>query len=178
MALALMEKYPGMRVARPQVFKHPYESILMEGDKLLIGHKYYMIPNSTVKKLKRKHADKQRLKEPSLPGEKAVESCKKRLEESPPTGEMADKQRLKGSSSPGEKVVEIRKIVADVGSDYSEDSVCSARDFYVYKEKWRRYAQTKSRIGKKTFVPPNRNQKIWRRLEWEPSLDSVDEISP
>ncbi|KAF5940071.1 hypothetical protein HYC85_021238, partial [Camellia sinensis] len=62
-ASKLMEKYPGMCVARPEVFKYPHESLLLGEEKLLLGHKYYIIPLTTVQKLKRKHSEKRKVKE-------------------------------------------------------------------------------------------------------------------
>ncbi|KAK3041852.1 hypothetical protein RJ639_000368 [Escallonia herrerae] len=57
-ASQLLKKYPGMCVARPEVFKNPNESILSPEEKLLPGHKYYIIPSTTVQKVKRKHSKK------------------------------------------------------------------------------------------------------------------------
>lgn len=51
----LLEKYPGMCVARPGVFQSPSQSFLWPDEDLLPGHKYYMIPSTTAKKMKRDH---------------------------------------------------------------------------------------------------------------------------
>lgn len=56
----IMEKYPGIRVARPEVFRNPHESILRDNDKLLAGHKYFIIPSTTAKKLKQWHEAKRK----------------------------------------------------------------------------------------------------------------------
>ncbi|GKV22983.1 hypothetical protein SLEP1_g32777 [Rubroshorea leprosula] len=53
-ASQVMEKYPGMCVARPGVFKKPHESLLWPEENLLPGQKYYMIPSTTAQKLKRR----------------------------------------------------------------------------------------------------------------------------
>ena len=50
----LMEKYPGMCVARPEVFKNPQEALLRPEESLLVGQKYYMIPSTTARKIKKK----------------------------------------------------------------------------------------------------------------------------
>lgn len=57
-ASQLMWKYPTMRVARPEVFTNPHESLLRPEEKLLPGHKYFLIPSTTAQKLKRKYSVK------------------------------------------------------------------------------------------------------------------------
>lgn len=64
-ASKVMEMYPGMCVARPEVFKKPHESLLWPEDKLLPGQKYYIIPSSTAKKLKCKCPGKVKVDEPA-----------------------------------------------------------------------------------------------------------------
>lgn len=53
-ASKLMTKYPGMCVARPEVFKVPHESVLWQEEILVPGHKYILISFRHVEKLKRK----------------------------------------------------------------------------------------------------------------------------
>ncbi|KAG2708155.1 hypothetical protein I3760_05G179000 [Carya illinoinensis] len=53
-ASKLMEKYPGMSVARPEVFKSPHDFLLCPEDSLLPGQKYHVVPSSTVHKLRKK----------------------------------------------------------------------------------------------------------------------------
>ncbi|CAK9173766.1 unnamed protein product [Ilex paraguariensis] len=143
-ASQLMRKYPGMCVARPQVFKNPHDSILMAEEKLLPGQKYYIIPSTTVQKLKSKRSQKvEEAKEPDVAKEAVLD----------------------------------HKEVGDRGGDVSEESVCSAKEFYVSKEKWSRCIQKKSQKGKQKFVPPIQKPRILR-LDWEPSLTSVQELSP
>ncbi|KAI7742638.1 hypothetical protein M8C21_029596 [Ambrosia artemisiifolia] len=62
----LVQNYPGMCFAWPEVFKNPNESVLSATDILLPGQKYYLVPLTTLKKLKRKHAaeKKKSLEEP------------------------------------------------------------------------------------------------------------------
>ncbi|KAK7361565.1 hypothetical protein VNO77_03635 [Canavalia gladiata] len=62
-ASKLMTKYPGMCVARPEVFTVPHESVLWREDLLLPGHKYLLIPFRDVEKLKRKHPEQRENKE-------------------------------------------------------------------------------------------------------------------
>ncbi|GFY91440.1 hypothetical protein Acr_07g0016360 [Actinidia rufa] len=143
-ASKLMEKYPGMCLARPQVFKNPHDSILSAEDKLFPGHKYYIIPSTTVEKLKPKHTKK----------------CKVR------------------ESTEDEEPVLDGQTVSDASGDFSEDSVCSAKEFSVSRERWSTYLLKKGRRGKKSFASPVQTQKPWRGSDWEPSLTSIQEISP
>lgn len=62
-ASQVMKKYPGMSVVRSEVFKNPHESLLCPEDDLLPGQKYYIIPSTTVQKLKRRHPEKFKGKE-------------------------------------------------------------------------------------------------------------------
>lgn len=59
----LIEMYPGMFVAWPEVFQYPQESLLYPEDKLLPGQKYYIVPSTIVQKLKQKHPKKAEAKE-------------------------------------------------------------------------------------------------------------------
>ncbi|KAJ0489636.1 hypothetical protein HanHA300_Chr12g0446331 [Helianthus annuus] len=58
-ASQLIKNYPGMCIAWPAVFKNPNESVLSATDILLPGHKYYLVPVTTLKKLKKKYAAKE-----------------------------------------------------------------------------------------------------------------------
>ncbi|KAJ0969304.1 hypothetical protein J5N97_022181 [Dioscorea zingiberensis] len=53
-ASVVMEKYPGLCLARPSVFKNPHSSVVKPTEKLLPGQKFYMIPRTTMNKLRRK----------------------------------------------------------------------------------------------------------------------------
>lgn len=56
LASKLLEKIPsGKWLTRPEVFKHPHDSVICPEEYLLPGHKYYVMPLSTIHKLKRKH---------------------------------------------------------------------------------------------------------------------------
>ncbi|KAJ0544895.1 hypothetical protein HanIR_Chr08g0343591 [Helianthus annuus] len=128
----LVKNYPEMCFAWPEVFKNPNESVLSATDILLPGQKYYLVPLTTLKKLKRKHAAKK----------------KKSLEE---TGRVE-----------------------------SDDSVCS-KDYYVSKEKRSRRSVTKHRESRKPVLPVKKSKsksKSWRGSDWEPSLTSIQELSP
>lgn len=74
----LIDKYPGMCIARPDVFKHPNESVLSGDDVLVPGNKYYVIRSTTVEKLKRRQARKERKNEfGNKDGQVSSSECKK-----------------------------------------------------------------------------------------------------
>ncbi|GAA0161986.1 hypothetical protein LIER_18179 [Lithospermum erythrorhizon] len=56
----VMEKYPGMCIATPEVFKRPHVSVLAAEDEMSPGHKYYLVPKTTVSKLKLKWLKKRK----------------------------------------------------------------------------------------------------------------------
>lgn len=130
----LMKKYPGMSVARPEVFKNPYEAVLSATAMLLPGQKYYLVPVTTLKKLKKKHSAK----------------------------------KNKSTAKKGQTVA----------PDESDDSVCSAKDYYVSKERWSRRLVKKHIRSNRQLVPPVVKSKSWRGSDWEPSLTSIQELSP
>ncbi|KAK1415777.1 hypothetical protein QVD17_31564 [Tagetes erecta] len=129
MVSQLVKNYPGMCFARPGVFKNPYESVLSATDMLLPGKKYYLVPVTTLKKLKRKHA------------------------------------------------AEKKKSVGRTGTVESDESVCSA-DYYGSKEKRSRRLVKKHVESNRKVMPPVKKSKPWRGSDWEPSLTSIQELSP
>ncbi|KAI3767529.1 hypothetical protein L2E82_17717 [Cichorium intybus] len=62
--------------------------------------------------------------------------------------------------------------------DDSDDSVFSAKDYYVSKEKRSTLLVKKQIRSNKQRVPPVVKSKSWRGSDWEPSLTSIQEISP
>ncbi|KAL3511338.1 hypothetical protein ACH5RR_030739 [Cinchona calisaya] len=144
LASQLMEKYPEMCVAWPNIFKRPHESILSAEDYLLPGQKYYLVPSTTVEKLKRRRSRKGKVKQ------------------------------LEGSQQP----ILFIKDVADVGAENSDESICSAKDFYVSSDRWSSCLLRRTCKEKKPFIPPIQKPKTWKELEWEPSLTSIEEVSP
>lgn len=137
-ASQLMEKYPGMSIARPEVFTNPHESLLYPEDELLPGQKYYIVPSTTVQKLKRKHPQKSRVEEENWNGNPIV----------------------------------------DVGRESMEESICYANEFYASRSRWTKFTPKKGIRAKKPFKPPFPRAKSSRGLGWEPSLSSVQELSP
>lgn len=151
----IMEKYPGMTVARPDIFKHPNESLVRPDEELLPGEKFYLVPTSTVRKLRRKYQFREERESSEV---RALEM--RRLEWNRP---------IEGG--------------AKEGKEEKEEQVCYAREFYVSKEKWSDFALKKcckdeGSVEKKGFTPPIKKAKSWKKLGWKPSLDSVEEVSP
>lgn len=58
-AAMIMEKYPSFVLARPQVFRQPWDSVVRPDEILHPGEKFFVVPRRTVRKLKR------RIKKPS-----------------------------------------------------------------------------------------------------------------
>ncbi|KAK1291807.1 hypothetical protein QJS10_CPB17g00460 [Acorus calamus] len=50
-AAGVLEKYPSSCLARPTVFRNPWESIVRPNEILTPGHKYYVVPRRTIRKL-------------------------------------------------------------------------------------------------------------------------------
>ncbi|XP_039034831.1 uncharacterized protein LOC120171106 [Hibiscus syriacus] len=149
----LMKKHPGMCITRTEVFTNPDESLLRPGDRLLPGQKYYIIPSSTVQKLKSRHRKKLQVK-------RAAEGREERPD---------------------------ARITRDISGENLEESVYSAKDFYVAKpskaskvpkEKESKHSGRKGRGVKKPFVPPLPRASMLRESGWEPSLTSIQELSP
>lgn len=142
-AFQLLEKYPGKCIARPEVFKNPHESLLWPEEKLLPGQKYYIVPSSTVKKLKQKYPE-------NVNGRSSDEG---------------QEETWDGKSmGPGEINF--------------EESVFSAKEFYTSNGRGSRNLLVKGIRKKKPFVPPLPKVRSYRGLGWEPSLTSVQELSP
>lgn len=153
----IMEKYPGMTVARPDIFQHPNESLVRPDEELLPGEKFYLVPTTTVRKLRRKY----QFREERESEVKALEM--RRLEWNRP---------IEGGAKEGKE-------------ETDQERACYAREFYVSKEKWSDFALNKcckddesDHVEKKGFTPPIKKAKSWRKLGWQPSLDSVEEVSP
>ncbi|XWS22646.1 hypothetical protein CRYUN_Cryun29cG0054100 [Craigia yunnanensis] len=149
----LMEKYPGMCIARPEVFKNPHQSLLLPEDSLLPGQKYLIIPSTTAQKLKRRHQEK---------------------------------VKVKGAAEGRENMSDAR-ITWDITGENLEESVFSAKEFYVAKssevskvpkERRSKYSLRKAGRVKKPFIPPLPRTRLLRESGWEPSLTSVQEHSP
>ena len=65
-AVNIMKKYPSFILARPEVFRRPWYSLVRSDEILTPGEKFYVVPRHTVRKLRR------RIKKPN--GEVSVNS--------------------------------------------------------------------------------------------------------
>nr|XP_009777119.1 PREDICTED: uncharacterized protein LOC104226757 isoform X1 [Nicotiana sylvestris] len=53
-AARILEKYPSFILARPDVFRKPWDSVVHKDEILIPGQKYYVVPQRTLKKLRRR----------------------------------------------------------------------------------------------------------------------------
>ncbi|KAL4588861.1 hypothetical protein LXL04_001758 [Taraxacum kok-saghyz] len=53
-AAVIIEKYPNSVLARPEIFRRPWDSIVPPEEILVPGQKYFVVPVRTVKKLRRR----------------------------------------------------------------------------------------------------------------------------
>ncbi|XP_028754547.1 uncharacterized protein LOC114714015 [Neltuma alba] len=194
LASKLMEKYPGMCVARPEVFKNPHQSVLWPEERLLPGKKYIIISFRDVGKLKRKLSEEGKIREPNGV---APELLKVNITKSPKGhsrengksevhNEVGQEEfEAKTSLSPGGRKTEENrkiKIVLDANAKQSLDDgsenepVCSSEGLHGSWDK--RYPRRKGIKGKKPFVPPLPRVRPYRISGWQPSLPSVPELSP
>ncbi|KAF9602059.1 hypothetical protein IFM89_024826 [Coptis chinensis] len=53
-AVSIMEKYPSFLLARPEIFRRPWDSLVRPEEILIPGERVYVVPRRTVKKLQRR----------------------------------------------------------------------------------------------------------------------------
>ncbi|KAH0774162.1 hypothetical protein KY290_011299 [Solanum tuberosum] len=53
-ASRILDKYPSFILAKPEVFRKPWDSVVHKDEILIPGQKYYVIPQCTLKKLRRR----------------------------------------------------------------------------------------------------------------------------
>ncbi|RVW43374.1 hypothetical protein CK203_070291 [Vitis vinifera] len=83
----------------------------------------------------------------------------------------------KKQPSEGSKDVSYGNIIVDVDGDNLCESFCSAKDFYTSKERWSSCLLRRSGV-KMPSLSPILKEKMHRGLGWEPSLTSIQELSP
>lgn len=151
-ASKLMEKYPGMCIALPEVFKDPHQSVLWPEETLMPGHKYIIISCKAVEKLKSKYPEDDSF-----------------LLETKITKDDDGKEK-------GQEIFEAMKSLSP--SKIQEEAFCSAKDLHVSEEKYTTHPKRKGMRGKKKpFVPPLPKSKSFRSFGWQPSLSPVEELS-
>ncbi|KAG9446713.1 hypothetical protein H6P81_012841 [Aristolochia fimbriata] len=168
-AAEVLERYPGMCLARPEVFRRPDESILDPWEMLLPGQKFFLVPRSTVRKLRIRNLGNQdpkptnlgiQLQTPTTPRDRGTQD---------PETRSSGTLRLMPA--------EVESAAASKRDDES-DEFFSAKDFYVSKDKWSKWVSSRSTKPVKSFRPPIRKPKTVKTLGWKPSLDSIEESSP
>lgn len=199
-ASMLMEKYPGMCVARPEVFKHPNQSVLWPEERLLPGHKYIIISFKHVGKIKRRLLEEGGKVSESMNGV-SPEFLKVSINRSPNGhtrengkksevyNEIEQKFKAKTSLSPDVHKIEENGKIKTISLDgYAEEclderteneSFSSAEDLQRSWEKPTKiYPKRKGIRGRKPFVPPLPKVRQYRITGWHPSLPAVPELSP
>lgn len=53
-AISIMNKYPSFLLARPEIFRRPWDSLVHPAEILMPGERYFVVPKRTVKKLQRR----------------------------------------------------------------------------------------------------------------------------
>ncbi|BAT99485.1 hypothetical protein LR48_Vigan03g316600 [Vigna angularis] len=198
-ASMLMTKYPGMCVARTQVFTAPDHSVLRPEEHLLPGHKYVIISCKKVEKLKRRRHQQAETKEhngvvtlePNIirspRGHKPEENHKnvvagldvmnRRITLSPIECKVHENDEVKEANGQGGKKVDAEMNVSLCRGGV-EEVHCFAKDFYVAKAKSANYSRKKGIMMKKPFSPPLPKRRSHSSLGWQPSLSTVQELSP
>ncbi|QCD90681.1 hypothetical protein DEO72_LG4g1638 [Vigna unguiculata] len=174
-ASVLMTKYPGMCVARAQVFTAPHHSVLRPEEHLLPGQKYVIISCRKVEKLKRKRHQQAETKEHN--GVVTLEPNIIRKENDKNVVAGHENDEVKEANGQGGKKVDVEMNVSLCGGDV-EEVHCFAKDFYVAKVKSTNYSRKKGIIMKKPFSPPLPKRRSQWSLGWQPSLSTVQELSP
>nr|KYP66288.1 hypothetical protein KK1_012576 [Cajanus cajan] len=190
-ASMLMAKYPGMCVARAQVFMAPHHSVLRPEEHLLLGDKYVIMSCRDLEKLKRKHPQQVKTKEHNgvvtwegnIIRSPSEHSPKENDEVSIPKGVACkDMMNTRITLSPIEsKINENAEMNVSQGRGddrYVEEVHRTAKDFYVPKDKPARNSRRKGIKVKKPFSPPLPKGRSYRGLRWHPSLPTVQELSP
>lgn len=101
-ASRVMERYPSFILAKPEIFRRPWDSVVRPEEILVPGQKFFLVPIRTVKKLKR------RIRKPAKDGflDSLVSECSK--------VELSSKSYLPkrdvSSKSKGKDSVEKRRV--------------------------------------------------------------------
>lgn len=157
-ARGIMEKYPSFLLARPEIFRRPWESLVRPEEILTPGEKFYVVPCRTVRKLQR------RIKRP-------------------PTRELSLNCTL-GQSSDDISMGHNSRHYMDSFSSVSSDSL--SKSFYVGKTvSYGDDAQSASSEdllsnNKATSAPdhpPSRRRKTRKKVMWHPTLTVISEAS-
>ncbi|KAJ0111343.1 hypothetical protein Patl1_01802 [Pistacia atlantica] len=160
-AFRIMEKYPSFILARPQVFRRPWDSVVRPDEILIPGEKFYLVPRRTIKKLWRrvKRPDRDRdvsmnssmSKSSSIDVSVDVVSCKKNDFS---CNSICQQNEVSKSSSSFRKKTCIKKHVRFIGIEVVKNKDAGSHNSESREQK---------RRPRNTFPA------------WEPSLDAVNE---
>ncbi|KAI4314389.1 hypothetical protein L6164_027303 [Bauhinia variegata] len=112
-----------------------------------------------------------RIREPNEVGQE-IPDAKTNLS---PAGDKI-KEKGKEANGAGHETLN-SKVNQFQGGASAEETFCSAKDFYVSKDHWA-IKKRRGLRGKKPFVPPLPKTRPYRGFGWQPSLVSVEELSP
>lgn len=172
-ASRIMEKYPSLILARPEIFRRPWDSVVQPDEILVPGQKFLVVPLPTVKKLRR------RIRKTPIKDNIASSF----VSESSVSAELVSKQQdeltttsksflIKGNVSKSIKSKAKNKVgnhhrVSFVGVDSSSSSRSKPDSNSVSMEK----NNSKSRSGS-----GERKRRVRNALTWEPSLTVIAEV--
>ncbi|KGN62322.1 hypothetical protein Csa_018692 [Cucumis sativus] len=173
LASKILQTLPGKWLTHPQVFKQPHQSIIYPQEHLLPGHKYYVLPLSTIDKLMRKHSSN---------NNNTTTAIRFIIPQNNTTG---TNQQIETADS--EANIDHRDGHTLESTDQEDFSFYSAREFYANKNK-RSASSAMNGSGRgsrkpRVLVPlpkpkPKPKPKPVSAYAWEPGLTSIQELSP
>ncbi|KAA0061061.1 putative Nucleotide-diphospho-sugar transferase family protein [Cucumis melo var. makuwa] len=171
LAAKILQTLPGKWLTHPQVFKQPHQSIIYPQEYLLPGHKYYVIPLSTIDKLMKKHSNNNTA---------AIRFI------IPPNNTIGINQQINTADS--EANIDHDGHTQE-SMDQEDFSFYSAREFYANKNK-RSSSSAMNGSDRGSRKPRNLvplakakpkakpKPKPCSANAWEPGLTSIQELSP
>ncbi|KAG1327436.1 hypothetical protein COCNU_01G013700 [Cocos nucifera] len=101
-AIGIMEKYPRAVLARPDVFRRPWDSLVQPEEILIPGEKVYLVPRGTIRKLRR------RIRRPAVHGLRSKGDSSERKSQSSISGKPAASEGKIESNMPERKKMDER----------------------------------------------------------------------
>ncbi|XP_021300779.1 uncharacterized protein LOC110429196 [Herrania umbratica] len=171
-AVNIINKYPSSILARPEVFRRPWDSLVRSDEILTPGEKFYVVPRRTVRKLRR------RIKKPnaevsvssfvsqsSIDVSKGGFTSKSFLQRS----EVSDSRMVSGSFSTSRKKNGTKKHVRFVGIDTKQTAALPA------SKKSKDEGIAKSSKKKSNEEYHGGKLKAKHGVLWQPSLTAISE---
>lgn len=176
-AARIIEKYPSFTLARPDIFRQPWDSVVRPEEILIPGQKYFIVPNPTVRKLKR------RIRKPS--GENLMMTTNSFVSESftDVSAEIVSQENdgFSSNSFPPEK-----SCTSCLSSDTKAKAKTEARVRFIgiyskhdsgsgsLEKKRSTKVDVKDKKAKVT-QPSERKRRVRSLMTWQPSLTVIDE---